>query len=37
MLTPNTRPRVSFVDGVCNACINWKDKEKLIGRIDLIL
>ena len=28
-LTPNTRPRVTFIDGICNACINWKDKEKI--------
>ena len=40
-LTPSTRPRVVFTDGVCNAClwakekksINWKDKQKLLKKI----
>ena len=28
-LTPNTRPRVKFVKGICNACINWEEKKKI--------
>ena len=28
-LTPNTRPRVQFVNGICNACINWKTKKNI--------
>tara|TARA_B100000700_G_C14880032_1_gene777620 strand:- start:42 stop:1136 length:1095 start_codon:yes stop_codon:yes gene_type:complete len=28
-LTPCTRPRVKFIDGVCNACINWENKKKI--------
>ena len=26
-LTPNTRPRVTFNKGICNACLNWEDKK----------
>ena len=28
-LTPNTRPRVSFINGICNACMNWKSKKNI--------
>ena len=28
-LTPSTRPRVRFIDGVCNACINWEYKKNI--------
>ena len=30
--TPNTRPRIVFNNhGICNACLNSKEKKKLIG------
>ncbi len=28
-LTPNTRPRVKFKNGICNACINWENKKNI--------
>ena len=28
-LTPNTRPRVTFNKGICNACLNWEEKKKI--------
>ena len=31
--TPNTRPRVVFnKKDICNACLNSRDKKKLIGK-----
>jgi hypothetical protein len=29
--TPNTRPRIVFTKDICNACLNSKEKKKLIG------
>ena len=28
-LTPNTRPRVTFNNSICNACLNWEEKKKI--------